>query len=648
MNTTSDWWTGPRQTRNVVGRSTLLDQIDAVIQDPDAAPKLLLLQGDGGIGKTRMLYEVRRRSGAKTDGGMPMPAPIDLYDIHNHQQEGLAASMRAALSGEHPEFRRYDRLCHELGARRASNETRNMGKLTRHMIGAFTSGLTRLARQQRIVLMLDTAERLLYAPESQLPVDLEVAEAWTWLQTQLPMWRNVVLLVAGRSQSERLPGLGAGLGPESGTGRGVEIKALKIEALSEEESVAYFRAVIANNRDAAEAGGRPEERERALLTARRLKDLGTDVWRIADIVTQGLPIWLSLVVDLLSVAGPEAIPELFKQPLDRVRRLGTEALEASRADLEAQIVERFLSTPEQGETLEALGRVPRGADAKLLGKLLDIDEVEAQRRLQAMENFSFVKVRPADSRYFLHDVMYEILRRQIYDRDDDVRESAATYEQVVEYYKSQRETMKDKLRHMVDLLLEESADAAAGSLNVEVARLNVDTNGILATLVYYRLHLDAQHGFRHYWRYRQDAIMSGETMLVLLLQAEMLSFWGEHDPKWRGFDIDGLPRSLVESSLAITPVVLAQARGEPKEVLKLAAELRKKRTAAGAPLDPVVAAELAVWEADARIILGEAPNLQLAGAILNRVIAELEAVPELAGNSWRVTSCIGTARPCWG
>ncbi len=276
MNTYPEYrFTGIYATPELVGRARLRAQIQAVLEEPAPHGRALFLLGRGGIGKTRLL-----QTALQTAQEMHLLAAehlIDLYDMPNHTPGGLAQSIYHVLPAE--PFRQYEREYHSLQRMFATGDTVGTVEQTDRVFTTFVQNLQSLAHREKIVLLLDTAERLVYQTIQAPITEPQFAESWHWLAEIFPQLNNIILLIAGRPEARPLyESLQTNL-PDS-------VVNITVEPFDEQESLDYFDAVA-----------RLARREDDPGLARRIDLLSTDYRRLAHRAADGQPILLALLVD---------------------------------------------------------------------------------------------------------------------------------------------------------------------------------------------------------------------------------------------------------------------------------------------------------------------------------------------------------------
>lgn len=617
---------GAYDTDQLVGRSQELAKVYSYLDSSDPTPVVLFVQGPGGIGKSRFLRELVKKAGEQENRIVAQDL-IDLYHVIHHTTDGLMQAVYQALPDMNEALARYEREWNHYQRMVLSGNLRQIGEQHERVRQAFVAGLKEATQRKRLLLVLDTAERAVYTADptssSRAPLDYEIAESWRWLVEILPELKNLLLLVAGREQAMALEKL------LSRKGKGIRVDTLELNRLSEEESLAYFRAMA----DTARRRGDED-------TAERIESLDESLLRRVYRYANGLPILLALVIDWLNVIPSDEMPEdLISDESDEVR-------ERLPAELESRLIERIRYLTSEGDTIDALGRAPKGVDAQLLARLRGISEDEARRKLEEVKKFTFVKVRPSDKRVFLHDVMYEILGRQLFTGPQDAPHSTKANEVIIGYYNDKLGRIQEQMQRTVRSVLE----TGEGGIDLtELARLTVERQTLLAETLYYRLRQDPGQGFHQYYRYMREAILSGQVLLDVLLQTELVSFWAEQDPAGQCEALDGFPRDLLRSVLAIRPVTRAWAEGRYKDAVESVEQIQSQQPELfqGDGAGVGTRAIFDAWRAYSHIYLGSKDDLKTAQALLDAAVEDLENVLHSdskgldAAHEWRTKAVLG-------
>jgi tetratricopeptide (TPR) repeat protein len=616
-------YAGALVTSDVINREDLLEAIRQAIHGEGT--HIFYLRGDGGIGKTCLLRAVLRRcqpGGPWYRERLLAPPPeklVDLYHTIHHTREGLAHALRHSLPAPDGDFARFDEAYDqwEQGKWALAGMLRELSTLQERIGEAFVEAINELADQgYRPILALDTAERLLYGEDEiqrRLGLEPERTEALKWLLDILPRLRNTVVLIAGRPEPARLKedlqALGAQVWEPGPFGL--------------EETKVYFDAVA--------------ERARELgweEMAHQIASIPDEMREVIHHYTGGRPILLALMIDYLLVA--DALLPQVKEPVEEVRKRTPEELESIRAEVERELVRFWMETGrEADQAIRALAWAPKGMDAELLARVLELrkdgrwDTETAQAWLDAIRDLSFVKIRPADGRVFLHDEMYALFQKY-------VLSGASTEERgrvccaILQYYEDKilrkRQEVRDRshpgksARPEVTLgMPQPPADPVA------LARATAELWRLMAEEVYYRLQRDPVDGFQTYQSYARESYWSYEDTLERLLYSEVLEFLQTHE----GETFDGLPRAMVEVALGgVRRVERLGRENRFAEAVNLAeriyAESSDLLSRAG-----LLSIQLRILEAEALTYLGK--DMRRAEQILREAIQHLEAVSPGSG-----------------
>jgi hypothetical protein len=619
-------YAGALVTRDVINREDLLEAIRQAIHGEGT--HIFYIRGDGGIGKTCLLRAVLRRcqpGGPWYRERLLAPPPeklVDLYHTIHHTREGLAHALRHSLPAPDGDFARFDEAYDqwEQGKWALAGMLRELSTLQERIGEAFVEAINELADQgYRPILALDTAERLLYGEDEiqrRLGLEPERTEALKWLLDILPRLRNTVVLIAGRPEPARLKedlqALGAQVWEPGPFGL--------------EETKVYFDAVA--------------ERARELgweEMAHQIASIPDEMREVIHHYTGGRPILLALMIDYLLVA--DALLPQVKEPVEEVRKRTPEELESIRAEVERELVRFWMETGrEADQAIRALAWAPKGMDAELLARVLELrkdgrwDTETAQAWLDAIRDLSFVKIRPADGRVFLHDEMYALFQKY-------VLSGASTEERgrvccaILQYYEDKilrkRQEVRDRSRPGKSARPEVTLGMPQPPADpVALARATAELWRLMAEEVYYRFQRDPVDGFQTYQSYARESYWSYDDTLERLLYSEVLEFLQTHE----GETFDGLPRAMVEVALGgVRRVERLKRENWFEETVNLAERIRRESSDL-LSLAGSLSIQLRILEAEALTYLGK--NLREAEQILREAIQHLEAVSPTSGFEW--------------
>lgn len=461
----------------LVGREQERSEIQSLYRKVDHHT-LIYWEGDGGIGKTALLeYAIQQ---AKEFEDIIVIDLIDLYHIEFQTPIGLAKAIVNGLGKYH--FKKYLQKERELRDKARAGE-----EITQQWEQAweiFVQELATFTRRHKTMIALDTVEVLQYDNiedpfQQYAQQNLPLASVGQWLLEKiLPRLENESFLLwlwAGRPTQ-----LGLRLG---GAQRNLDLKFRTLKPLKEEDAIAYLQT-IAKEIDQDDPHG-----------AQWIQDHVNIYPQEVYASTLGRPILLAMVADILRVGG---------QPPTHFSISKSEGVNENTMR-ERSFIQHLLNleTP-IGETLQVMGQLRKGVDAILLSQLLEIDQEDAQSRLEAISRLALVKHRPQGKRpYFLHDELYDLLERYSY--QSRPRQEADT-QKIFAYYNKEESTVLKKLQQ--DSLLRERWESERQALQVEQ--------------LHYRLRDSLDAGFSEYFLRAEDALDSRDWELDMLLRAELL------------------------------------------------------------------------------------------------------------------------------
>ncbi|MBW7917809.1 MAG: ATP-binding protein [Anaerolineales bacterium] len=490
----TEQYTGLYATPELVGRVEIVKKFERILRADAKTPKLVFISGLGGIGKTRLLKKTLET--AKTVANCRVAEDVlDFYHIETHTTIGLTQAIFEILTPPYDCFQTYQPAYNALNRARLSGNVVELDKLRQDAADKFDQDMKQLSVSCRVVLTLDTAERVVYGLSGWTD-EIPLAESWDWLIEKIQGWGNVIVFVAGREEAR--PAI-----EKLKTSHPALVEEIEVGPFSEAESLQYFDTV-----------SQLLEEKKDHHLAERLRNLPLSFKKGAHAYSSGRPILLSLFVDYLSFPGESKVPVILHEtPPTHVKNDDYRRFEAALFDR--------LREGELGETLVALGRLPKGADDELLAALLDVHRAEARKRLDDVKRLSVVKIRPEDQRVFLHDEMYALLQRQVYDSSYDAEKQKTAFDAIKKYYFAQRGRIIERLNELYAPLEEQGREALDLKILGEV---HAQYQNLLTEIMYYYLRQDLDRGFRAYYRYSHEAIMARDVPMDLHLQAELLSY----------------------------------------------------------------------------------------------------------------------------
>jgi hypothetical protein len=458
-------FSGAIATDVLVGRRDELDRIrHAVNPSERSAFRCVLLKGEGGKGKTRLLREVCLQLGVSDelstgasrrsrDWNLEQVIALPLIDVADPRLHGVVPFLREIRRG----FRSYAWISAEtmfaefdkaMADYEDARETGMFAADTDLLQDAFTKAYASVTSAHRVVWVLDTMEQLFPPPPEidYLFNELNITAAsldlttYDWLLKLIAEHPpNTTMILAGRpepgtwanelklaaqpkpQQDRRLPALRASLerevvaqaedgvvvlpvGPslDSLSATGDTVITLDLRDFDPLETRTYLREL--SQQLSSELAHQP--------VAEYLHDFldDTEQPEVLYWLTGGNPVRLALYIDLL--VSVDIYPEEFRYKLETLRAMEPKQLELLRSGIDNALLTYLaqrLDEPD-GQVLEYLAITRRGLDVERLAYIWSGDHGEAKAAFGRLRRLSFVKYRP-DGRYFLHDEFYTIYQR---------------------------------------------------------------------------------------------------------------------------------------------------------------------------------------------------------------------------------------------
>ncbi|MBN1921652.1 MAG: AAA family ATPase [Anaerolineae bacterium] len=608
----TETYTGARATPELVGREVELAQIHDAICDSSYS-HVIYITGEGGRGKTRLVRHVLKNPPPNISVRLAQDV-VDLYHTRARTVEGLLERVQDVFPGDFPQ---YDQKRSELNQSLAEHGS-ILPAQYEELSEAFFADWEMLAKKQRIVVVLDTVEKL-HRQEDLAAKSLGLTEerpaVLEWLFKQfLSRAQNFVLLLTGRPYLEDLKqGVNNAL---AAVGRNdVQFTSMVLPGFTEASALTYFDAIIRCSEQGDENDKQVAKLIRTLLPEEYQRIMFHCLREAEPPVVA--PILLALSIDYLAVSG--TLP--FSSSIEEACALTTEEREAICQKLGNDLITVIWESYRPADkVIEALGWLRKGGTIELLAAVADVSETEVTAMLEKIEDLSFVKRRPADDRYFLHDEMYDLIQRNA--QRTAVHRGAEVFHIIREHYKSQIELAREAIAELFknEFELPEPAQAAAARARLEDA---------LVEDLFYQLRGDAVEGFQTYFRYAEEAIATHDQSLDEQLRSELLSFLAERDPSGKAGEIDGLFRIDIIADAAIRWVKRLVEAEKNREALAIIQRIQEDLSISPGSSTELIRAELDTWEGLAHVYLGDYEKAQELLVCANGALLDLLQDPDL-------------------
>ncbi len=518
-------------TKRLVGRNSTVSMIkDVIYRDTDS--HIIYLEGSGGIGKTRILQHVLELP----DGGDILFASglIDLYEYKNHTIEGLIELIRSAFC-DYP-FNEYQQKLDELHEKEKNPIGREQINQARQaVINACLNDLQELSKKYRLVLAFDTLEILFFddavaqALGSFTGMDRDLV---TWMKQEFfPAMQNTVLLFAGRPRSGKPQELLADLPGE------IKVQEISLKGFNANEFNDYLNEV---------AHFVSEEEQLDVATEHLIRTLTQEeretLFACLNDYEEGQPtgvrpILLSLSIDYLVITGGEL-------PYQAVGfSLGKAYEKEERQQIQQALHKELLSVLQKvqrpdDDLITYLACARKGMSIDLLALLMNLRTADGEWDTKLAESYfkniihlSFVKYREATQQIFLHDEMYDLIRKYLFEMEKTQEKVKRFYQVINDYYENRIKNIRERLRALTQninhdrfLLNQEKASReAAVASQKEFSELWTSLRSMMIEHLHYQLHQDLLKGREIYSRYTNEAALADDDSLYTLLREELLN-----------------------------------------------------------------------------------------------------------------------------
>lgn len=481
------------QTEKMIGRQKHLQMVHQAIGDARNS-HVLFFEGDGGIGKTRLLQEVGkwvnelRQSGQKR---LRWSQIIDLYHSEMHSNSGIEEALIHSLDPgqeffvEYREKRKVFEVQRLRGLGGSALETARQ-ELTK----TFLRDFNRMAQAHRLVLTFDTLELVQYE-SSEVQALCEVEDNTTsvknWFLDLVPYFKNTITIFAGRPHALLQADFKEYF-------QQVEYGFLPIEPFTEREAKMYL--------------GELAKMHAGLGPVMEKPDLFRQIYQGSG---NGRPIYISLLADLLRPEFSTSLSDIF--PPDQ-----PDIGEAERQQMKAAIARQLVNLPEPiGDIVHYLAYARTGLNKDLLLKLVDgaLSDTEVDKAFHVLRHFTFIKTRPNDpGTLFLHDEVFDLLDEY---HLQSYPETLRNFKRLRDHYQSQVDWLT--------LRLEEMGVPADEQAQEERASCEAELQAARLKFLYYQMQVNPVEGYyRTSNRLTEEAIKSHRTGFDMRLRDTVLGF----------------------------------------------------------------------------------------------------------------------------
>ncbi len=342
--------------------------------------RVLCVNADGGIGKTRLLQEIRRRYIEKEGSAFPT-ITTEIIDFDDHVlQNPLNLGDKIAKMLDEKLFASFFEMLNDLRKMRTAGiRPKTLKEKEQESFQCFARCFNEIGSEKRIILLMDTTDAL------------EGSTIHNYLTDILPLLENMLLIITGRTAGT------VGKHIEKYTKE--KMLFLDLPAFKKEDSKKYLL--------------RKQEMAHVSLD----KTLAENLIVFAD----GRPVLLDLAVEWRKREIP--LKWLAEMDTKKLEALPEAEQKEKVVEFERHLVSHIADTHQETDWLILLMSIVYPLDTDMVSELLGINLKEGEALFKEAEQFIFVKHLP-DGRITLHDEMRRMVNAHVWpevDPDHDRR-----------------------------------------------------------------------------------------------------------------------------------------------------------------------------------------------------------------------------------
>lgn len=449
-----------------IGREQELDQIDTWINE-QGTYRVVCIDGEGGIGKTRLLQEIHRRYG-RDQAEIFVTRILDFDDrtLQTPISLGLAMSQVLIRPDEEIEdkFKSYLEMLHFYQQLTASASTPKslIKEIRGKMLDAWYQDFNQITLNSRVIYLFDTSEKI-----------KNNKEVTDYLKQNLLSKKanNALFIIAGRNADDLFHDFYPLL--EDST------QLISLQPFDNNSAYTFM--------------------QEATFDFLEDQDLAQKIIFLAD----GRPILLGLATDLLE--RQYDLNWLKDISLDDLQNLSLESLEKYKNHFKQNLVKEIGENRTNLDILiQTLSRI-YPANSELIETVLEISEHDAEVLFQNAKEYIFMKILP-DGTISLHDEVRALIQELVWPSNDPTTERRQAESRLAaKYYSEQVKMLEDKLKKH-DLSLHAS-QYITDKLNLTIENW-----------VEHALYADVNNNFKIYLQYVTEARRTNKIILAKRLQ----------------------------------------------------------------------------------------------------------------------------------
>lgn len=370
-----------------VGRQGIAGQLLEAAQPDQGRNRVILLHGEGGIGKTRLLQRIAAQPFAASD--RVCTPLIDMDDTSFHLPSAFGRTIAEALSREG--FARYlESLDYYHDAERRQIDLKTIAAHLRQSEDVFIQNYNQFARHKPVVMLIDTFDEA-----------LDTTELWNFFKRLIAELTNTAFIFAGRRVDA--------LEPRLKDAQAI-VEKVPLVGLAGEEIDDFFAGIVEIS----------DERKRKLA-----------------LLTKGNPLLLCLALDCYRHGyWLDQIDQTSVAEIEKLVRENREEAQGLRYNFEKRLVVAYADIEPFPAFIRLLSYAPRRINEDIFKKLVHVPAGEGPDVWwEKLQQLPYLRRRASGEFFSVHDALRDLIFKHVVPpRDPSFAERKKINRKLIECY----------------------------------------------------------------------------------------------------------------------------------------------------------------------------------------------------------------------